>query len=138
VLGQRGVGGQQHQAEAAGVVEADLPALVGLEHDMVVPVERMLGGAPGIVERHAARHAEMGDQRIAVVQSEEKVLGPPVDRPDRAALDLLGELHRHRHAEVAPVLQQPHDAPTDHPGHQATADGFDLGKLRHGSRVKEP
>ena len=36
VVGERRVGRQQHQAEAARIVEADLPALVGVEHDMVV------------------------------------------------------------------------------------------------------
>ena len=64
VLGHRLVGSQQHQAEAACVVETNLPALVGLEHDMVVPLERMLGGARGIVQGHAARHAEMDDQGV--------------------------------------------------------------------------
>ena len=89
VPGQRLVGRQQHQAEAAGVVEADLPALVGLEDDMVVPLEGMLGGARGVVQGHAARHAEMGDQGVAVVEPDQQVFRPPVDGQDRAALDPL-------------------------------------------------
>ncbi len=73
----------------------------------------------------------MGDQGLAVIQPEQQVLGAPVDGADLAALDLLGELRRQRHAQVASVLQQADDAPAHQPGDEAAADGLDLGKLRH-------
>ena len=125
------VGRQQHQAEAAGVVETDLPALVGLEHDMVVPLERMLGGARRVVQGHAARHAEMGDQGVAVVEPEQQVFRPPVDGQHRAALDPLGEPGRQRHPEVAAALDEANDAPADQSRNETAADGFDLGQLGH-------
>ena len=38
-----------------------------------------------------------------------------------------------RHAQVAAMLQQADDAPAHQPRDETTADGLDLGKLRHGS-----
>ena len=79
VAGDGVVALQQHQPEAPGIVEANLPALVGLEYHVIVPIERMIGGACRIVQGHAARHAEMGDQGLAVVEANQQVLRPSID-----------------------------------------------------------
>ncbi len=87
VLGQRLVGGQQHQTEAARVVETDLPAFLGFDHDMIVPLERMFGSTCRIVQGHATRHAEMGDQGVTVIEAEQQVFRPAVDAQHPTALD---------------------------------------------------
>ena len=130
-LGNGLVGRQQHQAEAASVVETNLPALVGLEHDMVVPLERMFGGTRRVVQGHAARHAEMGDQGVAVIEAEQQVFRPAVDGLHPTAFDTLRELGRQRHPKVAPALDEANDAPADQSRNETASDGFDLGQLGH-------
>ena len=132
--GDRLVGGQHHQPEAAGVVEADLPAIVQVEHDMVMAVERMAGGAAGIVQGHPPRHAEMDDQRLRAVEADQQILRPPVDRRDRAPFDLRGEPGRQGYPKIGPTLLQPHDAPTDQARHQPAPYGLYFRKFWHARR----
>ena len=81
-LGEQLVGGQFgglaiiEEAEAAGVVEADGGAVLGLEHDMVVRFQLQVRRRP---DHHAARHAQMRDQHAAVVQHHQDVFGAPLD-----------------------------------------------------------
>ena len=102
---------------------------------MVVALEGMLGRAPGIVQGHAARHAEMDDQRLAVVEAHQHVFRAPVDCGDGAAFDLRRELRRQLDPQVLAPLDQAGDAMADHARDEAAADGFDLRQLGHGLLV---
>ena len=63
-------------------------------------------GAFGIVQGHAAGHAEMGDQGLAVIQPDQEIFGAPIDRSHDAALDPLGKALGQRHPEVAAALHE--------------------------------
>ena len=72
----------------------------------------------------------MDDQRLAVVQADQQVLGAPVDAGDGAALDLGGELRRQRDPEVAAALLQADDAPADQARASARAGRFLLQEVQ--------
>src|SRR3546814_5530878 len=69
-MGVESLGGNQvHDAEAPGVVEADLGACLGHEHDVVVAVERRAPAtASALDDHHAPGHAEVAEQNLAVVE----------------------------------------------------------------------
>ena len=45
----------------------------------------------GLRPQQLARHAEVDDQRVAVVELHDQVLPPPLDARELAAVELLGE-----------------------------------------------
>src|SRR5262249_5871 len=124
-------GGQQMEPDRRALVEPNLPALFGIDDDMVVALERMLGGARRVVQGHAARHAEMGDQGVAIVEPQQQVFCPAVDAQDPPSFDTFGELLRQGHPQIAPALDQADDASPYKLGRETAAHGFDFGQLGH-------
>ena len=125
------VGDQQHQAEAARVVESDLPAIVHAEDDVIVPVQRMGEGAFRVVQGHASGHAEMGDQRLAVVEPQQQVLRASVDGADDPPLDPARKTRGQGHPQILAALLQAYDAAAHQPRHQPAPDGLYFRKFRH-------
>jgi hypothetical protein len=87
----------------------------------------MFGGTGRIVQRHAARHAEMGDQGVAVIEAEQQIFRPAVDAQHPTALDALRKPGRQGHPKVAPALDEANDAPSDQSRDETATDGFYLG-----------
>ncbi len=126
---QLGRGGEVEQPEAARVAEADRRPAVGDELDMVVRPRRR---RQAVVDRHAAGHAEMGDQHGAVVERREHELGAPAEPLDPTAAQPRDEIRRHGEAEVRAPLRHLRQHAAFQLRPQAAADGLDLRKLWHG------
>ena len=126
-------GHQVHHSEAPRIGEPHECAVA--EHEGDVLVVGMAAGRPRarpvLVDDHAARHAEMGEQNAAVVEIDDQVLGPPPDRrhgpPDQTFLEIGGQ----RAPQIAARDAHAVDAPPLHRAREAAADGFDLGKFGH-------
>src|SRR3546814_12714738 len=77
---QRLAADQVHDAEASGIVETDLRALVGHEDDVIVTIERRAFAiGPTLDDHHASGHAEVAKQHLAVIELKQHVLGPALD-----------------------------------------------------------
>ena len=73
-----------------------------------------------------------GDKYCLVVEPEQQVFCPAVDRDDAPAAQPLGEPRRKRDAQIGPPeIDRPDDVTGDHRAETA-ADGFDFGQFRHG------
>src|SRR5690606_29485797 len=70
------LGKKSEQAEAACVVEIDGGAVLGCEHDMVVRTGRRRRRA---LNPHTARHAQMGEHDLAVVEMHQDIFCAPGD-----------------------------------------------------------
>ena len=128
----RVLGGRGHEvdaAEAAGVDEADVPAVVGLERDMLVQHGRV-GAAQADV--HAAGHAEMDQRAVAAIEAHQDVFGTAAETEDPGALEAGREARREGPAQVRPADLGMGDGPALEPGHEAAHHGFDFGEFRHG------
>ena len=139
VVGELGARHQQHEAEAARIVEGDAGAGRHVKHDVVVrpvvrarmvEVARRLVALPlGHPER--AGHAEMHQQHVAGGEVGEQVFRPPPEPGDAAPLQPLDELPGQRPAQVGAARLDPHEARALHHGLQPAPDGLDFGQLGH-------
>ena len=119
--------GHRHQAESAGVVEPDVGPVVGGQQDMV-----MRSGRPQVLaDGHPARHAEMDDQHLIVVQMDQDVFGAPPDGDDPAAGQPLDHAVGERDAQIGPALLDPGQHPPLHLHGEPAADGFDFRQFGH-------
>ena len=124
--------GQHHEAEAAGVGEADDRAVADLEHDVFVRCVpgRRRASARGI-DDDPSRHSEMGEQHGIVVELADEVFRPPPQTNQRAALQAVGEIFRHGSPEIRTAHEDALDAPPFHDRRQSAANRFDFGQFRH-------
>jgi len=85
-----------------------------------------------LVDPELARHAEVDDQPPAVVEPDQQVLAPAVDRADGAVDDAEGavELVRRVGASVDEATAEEHRF-------QAPTDGLHLGQLGHEATVPD-
>ena len=74
----------------------------------------------------------MHDQHVARRELREQIFAAPPERLDGLAFELLGEVRGQRPAQVAAPRLDLLEARAFHDRLQAAADGFDLGKFRHG------
>ncbi|CAM5218925.1 hypothetical protein BTHI11S_00856 [Bosea thiooxidans] len=98
-----------------------------------VPADLIIVG-PGLARRRAgglddeaAAHAQMHDQRLAVVEIRDQVFGAPRQRLDAPPRQPLGEPFRQRKAQIGPTLLDAGEALARHGGLQPAPDGLDLG-----------
>ncbi len=125
------VAGDVPLPEGARVDEVQLAPVVELRHDVGVGQGRGRPGGRGVDPEELARHAQMDDEDLAVVELEGEELAFPPDRLDPAAPDALGEL-----GGVLPPHRSPagdadlHETAADEALLEATPDGLDLRELR--------
>ncbi len=124
---------QVHHAETAGIVEADLVAQVGLEDDVIVLLQRPARVLAGLLDHHPARHSQMADQDLFVIQVRQNVFRPPRDRGDPAPGQPLGEILRQGKAQRLAALFHAVQAAALQFRPQSAHHGFDFGQLRHSS-----
>ena len=142
MVGELGARHQQHQAEAARIVEGDARAGRHVKHDMVVRAvlgARMMEFArrPFVVllgDPERARHAEMHHQHVAGGKVGEQIFRPPPEPGDGAALEPLDEILRQRPAQVGPARLDLDEPRALHHRLQAAADGLDFGQFGHARR----
>ena len=82
---------KQHVAEAARIVVSDAGAAFKVEDHVImrgIASARDIGVADGlaVVDAKGAAHAEMHEQRRAIVEPGEKIFAAPLQRLDAAAL----------------------------------------------------
>src|SRR5262249_34365674 len=116
-------------SEPALVVEADAGPVVEREDHMVMGLSR--GLVLGIHDRQSAWHAQMPEQRAAVLEIDQNVLCAAPYRRDAAALSFALEPLRDRPPQVGSIEVEPGDAPPGHASAEASHDGLDFGKLGH-------
>src|SRR3546814_4552678 len=106
---QRLAADQVHDAEASGIVETDLRALVGHEDDVIVTIERRAFAiGPTLDDHHASGHAEVAKQPLAVIELQQHVLGPALDALHPAPLEARREVLRQRELGRAQRLNSSH------------------------------
>ncbi len=118
--------GEQHAAEAARVVQAQFPA--GIQADGQVIVAAPV--SPGVHHAQAAGHAEMQDQRPLPLDLQQQVLAPPRGGNNARALEFI---HRPRHRPTQAPLTHFHrgDTRTHHVGCDPPQGGFHFRQLWH-------
>ena len=123
------VGGVQPRAEAARVAVAQTQATAQVQLDVIVLAVRR----GWIIQAQAARHAEVYDQRCAVIQSQQKIFRAPLDGGHAPAGDFFLKACGNRPAQAA----LPHDGAlntaADEVGSYTAASGFNFGQLGHSS-----
>ena len=130
---------QQHQPEAARIVEDDAGAGRHVEHDMVVRPRlraRVVEAARRLrlaLAAHAERagHAEMHHQHVARGEFGKQIFRPPRERGDGRPFQPPGEIVGQRPAQVGPVRFDRDEARAHHRGRQAAADRLDLRQFGH-------
>ncbi len=128
--------GQHHEAEAARIRKSDDRAVADLEHDVLV--RRVPGGRRGPaggIDDDPSRHSEMGEQHGIVVELADEILRPPSQTDQRASLQAVGEIRRHRPPEIRAAHEDALDAPPFHDRRQSAANRFDFGQFRHAETV---
>jgi hypothetical protein len=85
-----------------------------------------------------AAHAEVHDQRLAVVERCDQVFAAAVDVQHPAALEPRGEVGGQRKAQVVAALLNAGNADARHHRLKAPADGLDLWQLRHVRTAQAP
>jgi ubiquinone/menaquinone biosynthesis methyltransferase len=119
---------QVERAEAAGVDEADSPAIVGLQHHMLVQA----GGAGGrMVDQKAAGHAKMDQQAAAVIEPHEDVFGAAAETGHPRAGECGSKIGREGEAQIGAVQHSSHDAAAFEPAAQTAHHGLDFREFRH-------
>ena len=89
----------------------------------------------GAVDEEAPRHAEMHDQHLAIVEPDEQVFCPPVERFDLAPREPLAEMLGQRHAQVRPSLLHARERLADQHRLKSPPHSFDFWQLRHAARL---
>ena len=78
-----------------------------------------------------AGHPQMHDQHFAVVERGQEILRAAAELRDAPAGETLRKAFRQRQAQIRAVRLDHDEFCALHDGHEAAADGFDFGKLRH-------
>ena len=122
---------QGHEPEAARIAKPD-GARIQLEiHVVVRPRRRQAVAENG----HPSRHAQVYDERPAVIQCDEDVLGPPSQMQNPAVF----KARRHILRKGNPEIPAPDDGTRDrcafHRRRQPPAHGFNFGQFGHGNKV---
>ena len=128
--------GQHHETEAARVRETDDRTVADLEHDVFVrrvPGRRRTPGRG--IDNDPSRHPEMGKQHGIVVELADEIFRPPPQTNQRAPLQAVGEIRRHRLPEIRTAYKDALDAPPFHDRRQSAANRFDFGQFRHAATV---
>lgn len=125
---------QQHEAEAAGIVEDEPARIIEREDHMImcakprhimVETPRRLASRCMLDEEPAA-HPQMDDQRLAGGKRQQEVFRPPVRRPDHRTGEALGKADGKRKTQVRAVERCALDAPALEMGRKTTTDGLDF------------
>ena len=112
-----------HRAEAARIVEAQHRAIFEQPLEMVVlEARRVLRHDPQV-----PRHAEVQNQRAAIVEMKQQVFGAAGDALDAPTLQSLRQIARHLPAQPCFVHAQHTHTFTDHVRLDAATGGFDFG-----------
>ena len=88
---------QVHRAEPARIDETNAPALVGLQHQVLVQGNVV---ASGRLDQHAARHAQMQQHAVAAVELHQDVLAAPAKAQHARPGQPLRQAGRQRPAQV--------------------------------------
>ena len=121
-------------AEGALVGEAQVGAAVG-EREAGADVRRQR--AVGLAHQQLPAHAQVGEERLVVIQGEPHVLAAAFGAGERAADHRGGEAGRASGVTADGARVQHRgggDGPAEHVAFEARADGLDLGQLRHRRR----
>ncbi len=139
------VGGDQiHRAEAAGVVEGNARAGVGIKHHMVMFLGRGVGegeaaghvghalcaSCAGRGNQHAARHAQMNDQGLAGIEIGEDVFRPAAQPIDPCAGQAGGHVRGKWPAQIGAAHVCCDNPRTLQHGGKAATDCLDFWKFR--------
>jgi hypothetical protein len=117
-----------HRPESPGVVEAYRRAVVGLENDVVVGLERPQRRCR---RDHAAGHTEMHHRDTAVIEVNENKLGAPTHPLHTAPLQPFDESRRQRKPQIWPPLDDPAETASLEFRRQAAANRFYFRQFRH-------
>jgi hypothetical protein len=132
---------QVHVSEAPRViVDHPRPACrtVDVKHRMIVAVilrARLMehaGAQRGVAigfDAERSRHAQMRDQRHAVVEIRNQIFGPAAHRGDPPAFKPRGEVHRKGKPQIRAPLFDPRDHRAFHHRLQSAANGLDFGQF---------
>jgi len=120
---------QVNRAEAARIDEADPPAVVGLQFQVLVQGDVV---APDRLQQHAPRHAEVQQHRPAAVEPHQDVFRPPAEAGHPRPGQPGGEPRGQRPAQVGAAGDGAQQHPSLQARLQASHHGFDFGEFRHG------
>jgi len=91
------------------------------------------GQCAGFAEGKAARHAQMDDQHLAVVEIGEDVFAAPLQPLEAPARHARGKTFRERDTQRLPARLGVGDALAEKALLQAAPDGFHFGQFWHGA-----
>jgi hypothetical protein len=94
---------------------------------MFVRADRVRLGA----ENQLARHSEMHNKDMPVVEMDQNIFGAAIDRRHATAFQAADKIHRQLLAQIGAALFYLDEAAADQMGSQAAHDSFDFGKFRH-------
>jgi demethylmenaquinone methyltransferase/2-methoxy-6-polyprenyl-1,4-benzoquinol methylase len=120
---------QVDRPEPARIDETEVPALVGLEHKMLVQCQAV---GSRRAEHHPARHAEVQQHAHPAIEAHQDVFAAPAEgrhaRPGHRRRQPGGK----RPAHVGAVDCHMRQPPPQQPRRQAAHHRLDLGQFRHG------
>ncbi len=135
VLEKLGAAAQQHEAEAARIVIGDAGAGIGRQDDVIVRRKARAfvveAAGKGALDPERARHSEMRDQNLPVIEVEQQIFGAPRQRGDGPAFEARRKAGREGKAQILAPDFGGHDPVAQQSGLQSSADGFDFGKFGH-------
>ncbi len=135
VLEKLGTAAQQHEAEAARIVIGDAGAGIGGQHNVIVRRKARAfvveAAGKGALDPERARHSEMRDQNLPVIEVEQQIFGAPRQRGDGPAFEARREAGRKGKTQILAPHLGGRDPVAQQSGLQPAADGFDFGKFGH-------
>ncbi len=131
-----------HEAKAPGIVINDARARREMKDNVIVrgvlgPVVVEGAGHQRLVSLDAKRstHAQMHDQRGAIIEVADQVLGPTPQRIDAPACQASLEISRKREAQIRAPLLHGDNRRSAHGGIESPANSLDFWKFRHVSQM---
>ncbi len=127
---------QHHVAEAARIVVGDAGAACEMKDHVIMgriaPARDVrLADGLAVIDAKGAAHAEMHEQRRAIVEPGEQILAAPLQRLDTLPFEARRKILRKRKAQIAARQLDFLENAAFENGGKPAAHGLDFGKLRH-------
>ena len=120
-----------HHSEAAGIVEGDARAALGIDHHVIMPPRRLRGGAIEPRDHHPPRHPQMHDQGFAGIEIGKQVFRAPPEPQHAPAREPRPHLGREGPAQIGAAHIGMPDPRSFQNRQKPAAYGFDFGQFRH-------
>jgi hypothetical protein len=117
-----------NKTETTHIIEPEFLAVIELKTEMVMGAGRV---APA-ENAKLAGHAQVKDQQTSIIQTDQQISGPPFDRRDQGAYQLvLNFLHRHGLPQLFPAAAVMKNPAAHQGSDQGLPHNFDLREFRH-------